>query len=55
MTRDATSIRVSVEAGKVALSGRVSSWREKRAIIEVVSHAPGIEVVYDGLYVGPTD
>jgi len=54
-TRDAASIRVSVEAGKVALSGRVSSWREKRAIIEVVSHAPGVEGVYDGLHVDPTD
>src|SRR5688500_12782961 len=38
-TRDAASIHVEVEAGKVALSGRVSSGREKHAIIEVVSHA----------------
>jgi osmotically-inducible protein OsmY len=53
--RDAESIRVEVDEGKVTLSGRVSSWQEKRTIIEVVSHARGVEVVYDCLYVGPAE
>jgi osmotically-inducible protein OsmY len=47
--READRIQVSVENGKVTLSGQVQSWDEKRAIIGLVSHAPGVKFVNDHL------
>jgi osmotically-inducible protein OsmY len=35
----------------VTLSGHVGTWKEKLAIIEAVSHAPGVETVQDNMQV----
>jgi osmotically-inducible protein OsmY len=48
--REANRIRVDVEDGEVTLSGPVSSWDEKKAILGIVSHAPGVTSVHDRLY-----
>jgi osmotically-inducible protein OsmY len=47
--READRIGVAVHEGRVTLSGEVQSWDEKRAIIGLVSHAPGVRVVSDHL------
>ena len=51
--RIAHHIKVSVSDGDVRLEGRVRSWAEKRAVLGVVSHAPGIKAVTDGLMIDP--
>ena len=51
--REAQHIKVEVHDGGVKLSGRVRSWAEKRAILGIVSHAPGVRAVDDNLYVDP--
>jgi osmotically-inducible protein OsmY len=47
--READRIGVRVHDGRVTLSGEVQSWDEKRAIIGLVGHAPGVRVVSDHL------
>jgi osmotically-inducible protein OsmY len=51
--REAERIGVAVVDGAVVLSGRVHSWREKRAILGAVGHAPGVHSVDDHLRVDP--
>jgi osmotically-inducible protein OsmY len=47
--READRINVQVIDGRVTLSGSVQSWDEKRAVIGLVSHAPGVRSVQDHL------
>jgi len=49
--REANRIGVRVHDGHVTLLGRVQSWDEKRAIVGLVSHAPGVKFVEDLLAV----
>jgi osmotically-inducible protein OsmY len=51
--READRIKVSIDHGRVTLSGAVRSWAEKRAILGAVAHAPGITAVHEELYVDP--
>jgi len=51
--REAAHIQVSVVGGTVILSGQVQSWPEKRAILEAIRHAPGVETVDDHLRIEP--
>jgi osmotically-inducible protein OsmY len=51
--REAHRIKVAVHDSTVQLSGVVHSWREKRAAVGVVSHAPGVLAVEDNLRVEP--
>jgi osmotically-inducible protein OsmY len=51
--REARQIRVEVHDGEVKVSGRVHSWAEKRAILGIVSHAPGVRAVDENLFVDP--
>jgi osmotically-inducible protein OsmY len=51
--READRIDVLVEDGTVTLSGRAHSWREKRAILGAVGHAPGVHTVADQLRIDP--
>lgn len=51
--REAERIMVDVDNGKVVLRGVVHSWREKRAILGAVSHAPGVREVEDVLRIDP--
>ncbi len=51
-TRDARHIGVTLSDGVVTLSGTVHSWTERRAVLGVVSHAPGVRAVNDRLRVG---
>ncbi|HYL97546.1 MAG TPA: BON domain-containing protein [Blastocatellia bacterium] len=49
--REAERIKVDVEDGKVTLSGRVQSWDERRAIVGLVGHAPGVRRLVDHLVI----
>jgi len=49
--REARHIKVEVDDGEVKLSGPVRSWAEKRAILGIVSHAPGVRAVDERLFV----
>jgi osmotically-inducible protein OsmY len=51
--REARHIRVEVKNSEVKVSGRVHSWAEKRAILGIVSHAPGVRSVDENLLVDP--
>jgi osmotically-inducible protein OsmY len=46
---EAARIVVSVDDGIVTLSGEVDSWAEKRAVLGLVSHTPGVRAVHDRL------
>jgi osmotically-inducible protein OsmY len=46
---EAEHITVKVSENTVTLSGRVSSPKERRAILETVSHAPGVKTINDQL------
>jgi osmotically-inducible protein OsmY len=46
---EAEHITVRVSESTVTLSGRVSSQKERRAILETVSHAPGVKTINDQL------
>jgi osmotically-inducible protein OsmY/CBS domain-containing protein len=48
---EAEHITVRVTNGKVTLTGRVGSGFEKHAIIETVSHAPGVKIIDDQLQI----
>jgi osmotically-inducible protein OsmY len=51
--REAERIQVQVSDGVVTLTGRVRSYEEKRAVLEAVSHAPGVHTVQDHLRMKP--
>src|SRR5581483_10908197 len=51
--REAERIEVIVHDGDVTLEGQVRSWREKRAILGTVGHAPGVRSVIDHLEIAP--
>jgi osmotically-inducible protein OsmY len=51
--REAHRIKVELHDGEVKLSGAVNSWAEKRAILGVVSHAPGVRAVHENLFIDP--
>ena len=51
--REAERIGVRVDEGVVTLTGKVHSWREKRAVLGSVGHAPGVISVVDRLDVKP--
>ena len=51
--RETERIKVDVKDGSVTLTGRVHSWREKRAILGSVTHAPGVRTVTDRLAIDP--
>ena len=51
--REANHIDVHVEDGTVTLSGRVHTWPERHAIVEAVSHTPGVRAVADEIHVDP--
>jgi osmotically-inducible protein OsmY len=51
--REARHIKVEVHDNEVKLSGPVRSWAEKRAILGIVSHAPGVRAVDENLFVHP--
>ncbi|HSB11439.1 MAG TPA: BON domain-containing protein, partial [Blastocatellia bacterium] len=51
--REARRIQVEVHDNQVTLSGRVRSWAEKRAILGIVNHAPGVRAVHENLFVDP--
>ena len=53
--READRIEVTVRDGIVTVKGRVRTWPEKKAILGVVGHAPGIRGVGDQLVVRPWD
>jgi osmotically-inducible protein OsmY len=46
---EAKRIVVDVDDGVVTLSGEVDSWAEKRAVLGLVSHTPGVRAVHDRL------
>lgn len=51
--REARHIKVDVHDNQVKLAGPVRSWAEKRAILGIVRHAPGVSAVEDSLFVDP--
>ena len=51
--REAKRINVKVVDSTVTLSGAVRSLAEKRAILGVVGHAPGVRAVDEHLRVDP--
>jgi osmotically-inducible protein OsmY len=51
--REARHIKVEVQDSGVKISGPVNSWAEKRAILGIVSHAPGVRQVEEHLFVEP--
>ena len=52
-TREADNLRIVVENGEVSLSGRVHSWRERRAVLGSIMHTPGVKKVNDNLQTEP--
>jgi len=48
-SHEAARIVVEVDDGIVTLSGEVDSWAEKRAVLGLVSHTPGVRAVHDRL------
>jgi osmotically-inducible protein OsmY len=51
--READRIDVEVDDGRVTLTGRVRSFREKRAILGTAGHAPGVRFLVDHIKVAP--
>jgi osmotically-inducible protein OsmY len=51
--REAERIKVEVSDGTVSLSGNVRSWLEEQAVVNAVSHAPGVQKVNDRLRISP--
>jgi osmotically-inducible protein OsmY len=51
--RGAKHIEVSIVGDAVTLSGKVDSFLEKRAVLGVVRHTPGVHTVNDGLEIDP--
>jgi osmotically-inducible protein OsmY len=51
--REAQRIKVKVEEGEVTLTGTVTSWDEKKAILGAVGHMPGVTAIDDHLIIDP--
>lgn len=51
--REAHHVGVRIHDGTVTLTGTVQSWPEKRAVIGVAEHAPGVQAIDDQLTVKP--
>ena len=51
--REAQRIEVDLHDGTLILTGKVNSWREKRAIMGAAGHAPGVKSLEDHLTVYP--
>jgi len=51
--RETERLRIEVHDGAVDLWGRVHSWRERRAVLGSISHAPGVAQVRDHLHIDP--
>ena len=51
--REANRIKVKVEEGEVILTGVVTSWNEKQAILGAVGHMPGVTAIDDHLIIDP--
>ncbi len=49
--REARRIHVTVENGRVTLTGHVRSWADKEAVLNAARHAPGVQVVDDRLHI----
>jgi osmotically-inducible protein OsmY len=52
--REARRVEVRVEDGTVTLSGRVQTWPERHAIVQAISHTPGVRAVADQIHVDPS-
>lgn len=50
---EAKHITIDVDDGIVTLSGAVGTWAEKRALMGLISHTPGVRAVNDRVRVGP--
>ena len=51
--REANRIKVKVEKGEVTLTGVLTSWNEKKAILGAVGHMPGVTEIDDHLIIDP--
>jgi osmotically-inducible protein OsmY len=51
--REAERLRIDVKDGEIDLYGRVHSWRERRAVVGSISHAPGVKKINDKLRIDP--
>ncbi len=51
--REANRIRVKVEEGEVTLTGTVTSWNDKQAILGAVGHMAGVTAIDDHLIIDP--
>src|SRR6185503_911488 len=51
--REAERLRIEINDGAIDLFGRVHSWRERRAVVGSISHAPGVSEVHDHLRIDP--
>jgi osmotically-inducible protein OsmY len=51
--REAQRIRIKVQDGVATQGGEVRSWREKRAVLGIASHAPGVRTLVDHLVIAP--
>ena len=51
--REANRIMVKVENGEVTLTGVLTSWNEKKAILGAVSHMSGVTEIDDHLIIDP--
>ena len=53
--REARRIGVEIDRGEVTLTGPVSTWDEKKAIVGAIGHTPGVRAIHDRLTVDPYD
>ncbi len=51
--REAERLRVEVKGDEVNLWGCVHTWKEKRAVLGSIRHAPGVRRVHDHLRIDP--
>ena len=51
--REAERLQIEVKDGEVEIYGRVHSWRERKAILGSISHAPGVKKITDRLQIDP--
>lgn len=51
--REAGDVQINVREGTVRLTGRVHSWRKKRAVVAAAGHAPGVQSIEDQIRVDP--
>jgi osmotically-inducible protein OsmY len=51
--REANRIAITVKGNVVTLRGMVRTWHDKRAVLGVVQHAPGVQQVQNELWINP--